>query len=56
MISKLLEAATRLQIRFSNREDTELQQLRERAWGDVQKEIERVIDERIKSAISRKNR
>jgi hypothetical protein len=57
-LATLLEEATRVQIKFANREDPELQALRRDKWGAVAKELERIIDERSKqqSTLSRKNR
>jgi hypothetical protein len=62
-IAKALEEACRQQIRFHNREDSELLALRAKLWGEVEREIERLVDERLKdhgkqqqSTLRRQNR
>jgi hypothetical protein len=46
-IAKALEEATQQHIRFHNRSDSELQELRARLWDAVQGEIEKLIDEKV---------
>jgi hypothetical protein len=47
-IAKALEAACQYQVRFWNRQDSELLAERAKLWGEVEKEIGKLVDERIK--------
>ena len=46
-LTELMQEAARVQIKFSNREDVELQVLKRQGWENVAKEIERLIDEKF---------
>jgi hypothetical protein len=47
-IAKALEEASQYQVRFWNRQDSELLAERAKLWGEVEKEIGKLVDERIK--------
>lgn len=46
-LAELLQEAARVQIKFANREDVELQVLKRQGWENVAKEIVRLIDDRL---------
>ena len=47
MIAKALQEAARLQIKFHNREDSELQQVKADAWEKVEEAIEQLINRKL---------
>ena len=46
-LAKSLADAVAFQVKFFNREDSELKARREELWATVEKQIERVIDTRV---------
>lgn len=46
-LAKALEAACRVHVKFANREDPELQRLREEHWQSVADHIELIIDRKL---------
>jgi hypothetical protein len=49
-LAQALSDAVAFQIKFHNREDTELKSRREQLWAAVEAQIDRAIDERARKA------
>jgi hypothetical protein len=55
-LAQALSEAVAFQIKFHNREDTELKSRRDQLWATVEAQIERLIEDRAKKPLSLKRK
>jgi hypothetical protein len=55
-LAQALSEAVAFQIKFHNREDTELKSRRDQLWAVVEAQIERLIEDRAKKPLSLKRK